>query len=210
MKKLIMILCVFAFGTASFGAPAFGVKGGLNLANASQDPAEGFDTKMKMGILFGGTMEFSLTKSNKTTLRLEGLYVQKGWKESGTTFGYDWDGTAMVDELVLAPFLVFRFPSDKMTPFIQAGPELGFNLAAKYKLEAGGDSETDDFEDWSSTNFGINIGGGIAVPSGKGEVVFDARYNLGLMNLYTGDGDWNVKTNGIQFLIGYNFSVAEK
>jgi hypothetical protein len=215
MKKMILILCVLAFATASFGAPAFGVKGGLNLANASQDPSEGFDTKIKMGLLLGGTMEFSLSQSNKTMLRLEGLYVQKGWKEEGDMYIPGWgtvsyEGTASIDELVLAPFLVLRFPSEGMTPFLQFGPELGFNLSAKAKAEAEGESETDDIEDWSSTNFGINIGGGIAVPSGKGEVIFDARYNLGLMNMYTGNDDYTVKTNGIQFLVGYNFSVPTK
>jgi hypothetical protein len=138
------------------------------------------------------------------------LYVQKGWKESGSILGYDWESTSMIDELVLAPFLVFRFPSETMTPFLQVGPELGFNLAAKYKWESTGDSGTEDYENWSSTNFGINIGGGIAVPSGKGEVIFDARYNLGLMNMYTGDGDLTIKTNGIQFLVGYNFSMPAK
>jgi hypothetical protein len=216
MKRLflvVLILCAVFYGNA-FAGPAFGVRGGLNLANASQDPSEGLTQKIKLGFMFGGNAEFSLSSSNKTTLRLEGLYVQKGWIETATisVFNvlYDYEGTFYVDELVLAPFLVLRFPSENMTPFLQGGPELGLNLSAKGRIEIDGESETDDIADWSSTNFGINIGGGVAIPSGSGEVVIDARYNLGLMNLYSGSGDWTIKTNGIQLCVGYNFSVPTK
>ena len=163
-----------------------------------------------MGLMIGGSAEFSLTPSNKTTIRLEGLYVQKGWKEEGDILGIAYDETGIIDELVVAPFLVLRFPGESLTPFIQAGPELGFNLTAKGKVEAMGIEETADLEDWASTNFGINIGGGFAIPSGSGEVILDARYNLGLTNMYTGEGDFTTKTNGIQFMVGYAFGVPEK
>lgn len=215
MKSLIIIVCTLAFVSTTIGTPAFGVRGGLNLANSNQDPSEGYDTKIKPGLIIGGSMEFSLSQSNRTTLRLEGLYVQKGWKEEGSIFfpGYgnlDYTGTASIDELIVTPFLVLRFPSEQITPFLQVGPELGFNLSAEAEAKAAGTSASDDIKDWSSTNFGINIGGGIAIPSGKGEVILDARYNLGLMNMYTGNADWTARTNGIQFLVGYNFSVPQK
>lgn len=217
MKRLfpvaLIILAVLLCGNA-WARPIFGVKAGLNLANASEDP-DGASNQIKLGFLFGGTGEFSLSKTNTTTIRLELLYAQKGWKESATLYypnlGYvDYEGTVSVDELVVAPFLVLRFPSGGVTPFIQGGPELGFKLSGKVKAEIAGLSASEDIQNWSSTNFGINIGGGIAVPAGQGEVVFDARYNLGLTNMYTGSGDYTVKTNGIQFLVGYNFRTFGK
>jgi hypothetical protein len=221
MKRLfpvVFIIIAVLLCSNAWAKPVFGVKAGLNLANATEDP-EDLSNKIKLGLMFGGVGDFSLSQSNTTTLRLELLYVQKGWKESGlATFyslqdGYymaNADITYSVDELVIAPFLVLRFPSEGVTPFIQGGPELGFNLGAKYKVDSQGQSESSDFPNWSSTNFGINIGGGIALPAGDGEVVFDARYNLGLVNLYTGSADYSVKTNGIQFLVGYNFRVLGK
>jgi hypothetical protein len=216
MKRLflvVLIICAVFYGNAWAG-PAFGVKAGLNLANASVDPSEGMSYKVKSGFILGGTAEFSLTPSNKTTIRVEGLYVQKGWKESMQILydGYfiDYEGSASVDELVLAPFLVLRFPSQGVSPFLQGGLELGFNLSATGKMEAGGESVSGVLMDWSGTNLGFNIGGGVAVPSGKGEVVFDVRYNLGLTNMYTGSGTGTIKTNGIQLCVGYNFSVPTK
>jgi hypothetical protein len=164
------------------------------------------------------------------------MYVQKGTKvkvseegseeEGGYYYNYKYESTASIDELVIAPFFTVRFPSGKVTPFLRGGPELGINLSAKSKweetietnvpyMESGSESGTEDIEDWSSTNFSLNIGGGIAIPSGKGEIVIEARYNLGLLNMDTyeeqpGEEDTTIKTNGIQFLVGYNFAVPMK
>ena len=209
MKRLflvVFIICTVFYGDA-WARPAFGIKGGLNLANANQDPSEGFSQKIRPGFMFGGSVEFSLSSTNKTTLRLEGLYVQKGWKESGDLVNYE--ATYSLDELVLAPFLILRFPSRGITPFIQVGPEYSVNLSARGKMEINGRSWTADIRDWSSTNFSLNFGAGFAIPSGKGEVVIDTRYNIGLVDLFK-DEDWSIKTNGIQLCVGYNFSVPTK
>ena len=227
MKTSRIVLLVLVMGgllcaQVSWAAPAFGVRGGLNLANVSVDPEpSGASYDMRTGIGIGGNIEFALSASNKLTLRTDVLYMMKGTKynEEGVdpNIGqYTFDATYKLDELVLAPFLVFRFPSGGATPFIQVGPELGFNVTHEYDLDYEfpdqgiSGSESGDVEDWADMNFGVNFGGGVAVPAGKGEVLFDARYNLGLKNMYTGPGDETDKTNGIQFLIGYNFTVPQK
>lgn len=219
MKRILLVMLILALGMAgsAFGKPAFGLKGGLNLANVSLDAPGDPSTSIKLGFIFGGSAEVAMTPSNKTLIRLEALYVMKGCKINGDVsdgFGnkYDYEQTNTINELVLAPFLVFRFPSEGYTPFIQIGPELGLNVTAKYDYDVSDLDYTDkgDIEDWSSTNFSLNIGGGVAFPSGEGEIVADVRYNLGLTNGYTGDDDVTAKTNGIQFLIGYNFGVASK
>jgi hypothetical protein len=213
MKRVILLVIAIALVAGQVWAgPAFGIKGGLNLANVSEDPAaNGVSYGIRTGIAVGGNIEFALTPSNNLTIRGEAMYEMKGTKTSGTIQGVDWKGTVSVDEIVLAPFLVIRFPSQGFTPFLQAGPELGLNVTHKVKTEATGyASSTDDLKDWSGVNFGLNIGAGIALPAGNGEVIFDARYNLGLKNMYTGSESLTDKTNGIQLLIGYNFKVPTK
>ena len=215
MKNLLIVICILAFSALSFGKPAFGIRGGLNFANASHDPEGDYESSTKVGLLIGGNVEFSLSPANTTTLRFEWLYAQKGWKEEGTLhvsgFGdVDYEGTSTVDEFVLAPFIVQRFPAEGVTPFIQFGPELGLNLTAEAEADAVGMTFTEDIPDWSDMNFSINFGGGLAFPTGKGEFIIDVRYNYGLLNMYTGDADYDVKTNGIQFMAGYNFSMPEK
>lgn len=214
----VVILAIFVgcilFAPAASAAPVFGVKAGVNLANIKEDPEfPGASYNIRPGLAIGGNIEFALTSSNKVTIRGDVMYVMKGTKitEEDASTNTNLETTIKVDELVVAPFLVFRFPSGGVTPFLQAGPEVGFNVTHKYNVKgtAFGENvdESGDIEDWASTNFGINLGGGIAIPAGKGEVVFDARYNLGLTNMYTGDFDGTIKTNGIQLLAGYNFSV---
>ena len=213
MKNLFLILVVgLLFVQMAEAKPSFGVKGGLNLSSSTQDPDDGLDISRKIGVMLGGVGEVSLNAQNTILGRGEFLDVQKGWKEEGEILGYDYEATANIGEIVLAPSLVFRFPSNGFTPFISGGLELGLNLSAKGEIEFPelDESDKDDIDDWSSTNFGLNIGVGGAIPSGKGEVTLEARYNLGLSNMYTGDDDYTVKTNGIQLIIGYMFSVATK
>jgi len=234
---VVLALCLVGAGRG-WAKPAFGIRGGLNMANASVKPKEWrlyegepgvpFDVKSTLGVVIGEVIEFPLTETKQTAfiLRLEGLYVQKGFKESPSKEepGYEYEATWAVDELVLAPFAVLRIPMQGVTPFVQAGPELGIRISGVVKVEETypdyegvSHSETDKsyLENWSHTNFGLNIGGGVAVPAGKGEVVFDVRYNLGLTNMHTykeepGEEDTTVKTNGIQIMVGYNFSIPTK
>jgi hypothetical protein len=216
MRNLLaLFLAVILVAGSVLAGPAFGVRGGLNLANISEDPkAEGISYNMRTGIAVGGNLEFSLTHTDNITLRGEAMYVMKGTKTEGTLNGVNYKSTLKVDEIVLAPILVFRFPSDGFTPFLQAGPELGLNVSHSYSAtaEANGQSASSsgDLTDWAGTNFGLILGGGIAVPAGQGEVLFEARYDLGLSNMYTGSGGGTDKTNGIQIIIGYNIKVPTK
>ena len=217
MKRVLWftLMALLVFSTPLWAASAFGVKGGLNLANIAEDPEpEGVSIGIRTGIAVGGSVEIPLTPTNKLTLRGEVLYVMKGTKLSGTEADYDFKSTITVDELVVAPFLVFRFPSQGFTPFLQFGPEVGLNVTHKYKSEVTingvSTSGSGNLDDWASTNFGLNIGAGAAIPAGRGEVLFDVRYNLGLANMYTGPGTGTDKTNGIQLLMGYNFTVPKK
>lgn len=200
--------------SVSHAKPGFGFKGGINLAGVTLDPDYGIDVSRKVGVMLGGVGEVSLNDKNTLIGRGSVLYVQKGWKEEGLVLIdgdlYDYEGTASIEELVLAPSLCVRFPSQSMTPFIVGGLELGMNLSAKGEIEIEGFSGEDDFEDWSSTNLGLNIGAGAVVPSGKGEIVLEISYNLGLSNMYTGDEDGSTKTNGIQLSVGYLFSSPTK
>lgn len=234
-KSLLVLLALCLVGAQSgWAKPAFGVRAGLNLANVSVDPDPGIDLKMKAGFMIGGSGELSISPSNTMTIGADVMYVQKGTKVSdeaseqvdGYYVNYKYESTASIDELVIAPFFAVRFPSGKVTPFLRGGPELGINVSAKEKYErtfetdipgyeSGSESGTDDIENWSSTNFSLNLGGGIAIPSGKGEIVIEARYNLGLLNMDTykeeaGEEDTTVKTNGIQIMVGYNFSIPMK
>jgi hypothetical protein len=231
----IAVICVLLavgilFSQSAWAKPAWGVKAGLNMANATTDP-EWNGMKSRTGIGLGGSMEMSLTPTNKVTIRTDALYVMKGFKFSseyplevgGVQGTYTSDDTYKTDEFVVAPFLVFRFPSGGATPFIQLGPEVGFVVTKKYESEWSWTSDdgnstltksqSGDITDYSGMNFGVNLGGGVAIPAGNGEFLVDARYNLGLKNMYDGVETVlikSIKTNGLQLFLGYNFTVPMK
>jgi hypothetical protein len=198
-------LCNVAWARLSFG-----VKAGVHLANmtVSGNTVSGVKYSIRPGLMLGGTVEAPLIVSNRLTLRGEVLYVMKGAKITQDSADVSFKTTDDVDELVLAPFLVYRFPAGGFTPFIEGGPEFGFNVNKKFKT-TGTVSSSGTIPDWSTMNLSVNIGAGIALPVGSGEFLFDARFNQGLTNLYTGNGDFTIKTWGIQALVGYGFSVPK-
>ncbi|MFH0957428.1 MAG: porin family protein [Pseudomonadota bacterium] len=221
---IVLILCLIC-AQSGWAKPAFGVRAGVNLANAKADPDWGLDFQKKVGFIFGPTVEFLLAKNDQAAfaIRLEMLYIQKGWKieesESYYDYAYNFSATYSVDELVFAPFAVLRLPTKGITPYFELGPELGFNIAKRWKYEFSSmdivESESGDIEDWADVNFGLNFGAGAAIPVGNSELTFGIRYNLGISNMDTyeedlGEENSTIKTNGIQFLAGYNFSVPTK
>ncbi|MBU0507927.1 PorT family protein [bacterium] len=226
MKRLLILILIAALvPTIALGAGLkIGPKIGINLANATLDPeAEGLDKKMRLGIMGGAFGEIALTEKNDMAIRLELLYVQKGWKFDGSEsiegFSVDYSATIKADEFVVAPFFVYYFKTEKVKPFLQIGPEFGFNMTKEITAEATAMGmtveETTEIEDWASMDLSINIGGGVAIPVGKGEIMADLRYSLGLTDMDTyepqaGEEDSSVKLNGIQILVGYAFALPTK
>jgi hypothetical protein len=212
MKKwflLLVLITAFGLCNAAWARVALGVKAGVNLANmtvSGTDAESNVKYSIRPGLMLGGTIEAPLIASNKLTVRGEVLYVMKGSKLSKDTPVLTFKRTDDVDELVFAPFLVYRFRSPGPTLFVNAGPEFGFNVNKKYKT-TGSISNSGTIPDWSNMNLSLNAGAGVALPVGKGEFIFDARYNYGVTNLYTGNGDFKIKTWGIQGLLGYAFSI---
>ena len=208
------IICILTFLQLTCGPslakPAFGIKGGVNFAGATFDPEAISDIESRICTLVGMAAETSLNSKNTILGRLEAMVVQKGWRMEYEALGYKNEASANIDEFVLAPSLVVRFPSEKLTPYIMGGMELGINLDAKYKTEFLGSTIEGGIDDWSKTNAGLNIGAGGAIPTGQGEIIVEIRYNLGLYNMITDGGEQSIKTNGTQVVFGYMFSVATK
>ncbi|MBU0508662.1 PorT family protein [bacterium] len=198
MKKLAILvsLLLLASYTDAFALLRLGLKAGVNLANVTVDKGE-TDYQMKPGFIAGAMGEIPVSPGGALAVRTELLYVQKGAKFTQQSK----DGKLLTDELVLAPFLVFRLPTPQITPFLQAGPEFGFNTLAKKDY----DGTKDIGPHWKNNNFSINLGGGVMIPALGSDLTLDFRYNLGLVDMSLGQGDFKTKTNGIQLLLGYNF-----
>jgi hypothetical protein len=64
-----------------------------------------------------------------------------------------------------------------------------------------------DMKDVSGMNLSGIIGGGAAYKLSSGKLFFDARYNMGLSNTYSGSGSGSIKVNQIGINLGYLHSL---
>jgi hypothetical protein len=202
---LLIVLCAWPCAAK----PVFGVKGGLNFANAWIKNGNSFSGyKSKLGLIAGISFTTQPHDSNVVYSRLELLYVQKGWKQHGqyglVTPNLTGNGTILprrkssatvgnvsyvncyyIDELVIAPFAVVRVhQSRKYSAFFQLGAEFGFNVRHTVETSVNGfNNGSYVLHDWELFNPGINIGAGVTIPTDNGDFVIDSRYNFGLMNL---------------------------
>jgi hypothetical protein len=221
LALLALLVAAPAMGQMEFQKQIyFGVKGGVNIANLAMDPEPDPSPETRMGIAGGATLAFIISPG--MTLDTDFLYMQKGAK-----WTYDYMTSSDVVELeyeakytylVINPMFRFTVQNEGMRPFFMAGPEIGFLLDAEGETTGGDNGETDtvDLKDETkSTDFGINFGAGLEFPSGNSTFFVEARYALGLANIYdvsdeeetkmNGDTEPDVKHRGIYLMAGIRF-----
>lgn len=193
MKKIILIMSVFAFGFTNAQEMKLGVKAGGGFTTIVGGELSGGS---QFGYHVGALAEFTL--SEKFALQPELLFSKKG--ASFTFFGIDQKtNLTYVDIPIMAKFYVMEGLS------IEAGPQIGFLMSAKSKY----DGETIDIkDDLKSLDYGLNIGAGYKLDNG---LMFQARYCIGLADISKdvdtteGDPNYNEKNAGFQISVGFQF-----
>jgi hypothetical protein len=209
MRKIFAFVFVLSF-ILSFSTQAqmtFGVKAGLNMANASVNfGGEKLTSDGIMGFHVGGILEMELTKEVYFQPGL--LISQKGYELS------DFDASMKPIFIEIPLNIGFRYHQKREDwgIFAQAGPFIGYGVAGK--TEVGGESEsikfgsdegdgiTTESDDLKPLDFGINAGLGFEYNN----LFATLTYGLGFANLTPGgDGDNGVKFNTIGISLGYKF-----
>jgi hypothetical protein len=206
MKKVFTLLFVLSiFSIMSFAQMQAGLKAGLNLANLSGDDAGSPDSKTAFA--FGGFFAYQF--SPMFAIQPEIYYSMKGATDNMTFEGATVDITYTFDYIEIPLLLKFMIPiqGSNIKPAIFAGPHVAINTTAKVKAEYQGDSQEEDIEDFKSSEFGLQFGGGVGFPVGKGELGFDIRYIMGLSTIFDVEGDPDVKNSVINFNLFYAFSL---
>jgi len=187
MKKLALVLTVF---TASiFGVNAqvqFGVKAGANFSTITSAPGS------KTLVSFNGGALVKIPLVDALSLQPEVVYSGQGAKYDGgkTTLGY-------INIPVLAKY------SLPVGVFFETGPQLGFLLSAKDKVD--GQDAVDIKSGLKSTDLAWAFGAGYVIPDVNLGV--DVRYNLGLTKLADGSSSKNgVFQVGVFYLFGESSS----
>ena len=210
--RIMTVLCSLALVPATLTAQDggvdldLGIKAGVNLATLS---GEGESPGRRTGFIGGAHLTISLPNS-MVYFQPELLYSMKGFSESegGTT------GTLALYYIDVPLFVGVGFPTGgNVTPRIFAGPQASFKTSCKIKGDVDGDSASIDcdselvseFLQTKSVLFDLVFGAGVDFAMGKVDLVFDARYDLGLTDaLELGDS----KMSAWQFLAGVAFPLG--
>lgn len=190
MKKLFVFASVLLAATAIQAQKPtthFGIKAGLNLANLEVENAP--DADHRTGFHVGGLAHIHI--SRQFAIQPELVFSLQGREQtiSGTEYR---NNLSYINLPVLAQFMFgtgFR---------IQTGPQVGILVSAENKVN---NVESDVKDSYKTPDFSWAFGASYLTNVGVG---FDARYNLGISNIYD-VGNTEIKNRVWQFGVFYHF-----
>jgi opacity protein-like surface antigen len=236
-KHLLLLLTAFAFWVAAQSVQAqtstpviLGVKGGLNLGNASLSPdlPSQYSKSNRNGILAGGYAEFGVAEG--LYIRGEVLYAQGGLKYSasasslGAPVGVSGsaDVTMKVDYIDVPISLKYKFPipESSVRPYVFGGPSLGYNVGAKTLTEISGQlaqlaaqygmpasSEKDVKDSTKSIDVEGHLGAGVEFEVASNVLLFvEGEYSMSFTNVNKAVSP-EAKPRNIMFMAGVGFKL---
>jgi hypothetical protein len=199
--SIVALIAIFSFTSMNAQDITFGAKAGVNIATITGDDTDGIDSRTSFHI--GAVVEIPI--SDDFSVQSELLYSSQGAK--GKSLGGDIDFKYNYLNL---PIMAKYYVAENFS--LEAGPQVGLLLSAKVEsdenttieLATSKANEVDVKDVTSSIDFGLKFGAGYKLESGLN---FGAHYNLGLSNIYDGEGSDNTKIhNGVfQVSVGYFF-----
>jgi len=159
---------------------SFGVKGGLNSFTVTNSTG----AKSKIGFQLGGFAEFKV--SDKFSVQPELMYTAQGTKNDVATLNLNY---------INIPVIAKYFVTEDIS--IQAGPQIGFLMSAKY-------DGTDVKDSFKSMDYGLNLGAGYNLNE---NMSLDLRYYIGLAQLQKdlATGESASHNAGLLLSFGYKF-----
>jgi hypothetical protein len=190
MKKLCLFAAILLAANAMYaqvGTTHFGIKGGINLANLEiKDQPDG---DHRTGFHVGGLAHIHVSRNfaiqPELVFSLQGREQTSGGIEYRTNLSY-------INLPVLLQYMAgtgFR---------LQTGPQLGLLVNAETKIN---DVEMDVKDSYKTPDVSWAFGASYLTNAGVG---FDARYNLGLSNIYD-VGNAEVRNRVWQLGLFYQF-----
>jgi len=187
MKKTLLSVMLAACAALSANAQklSFGVKGGLTISRLTQFD----DTKARASIFAGGFANIAFTDA--ISIQPELLYSGQGTKHE---LPGD-DATYRLNYINIPVMFQYRLIPEF---YLEAGPQLGFMVAAHTKA---GKVSVDIKDACKTTDFGLGFGLGYQFPVGVG---IAARYMFGLTNVFENTRE-DYKNSVAQIGVFYTF-----
>lgn len=189
-KTLIIIASFFTVCIAKAQTVHFGIKGGMNASSLNSSPSNS-DMQTKIGFN-AGLLAHIHTRNAQWALQPEIYFSDEGAKSKSNN-----DAKLNLGFLNVPVLAQYMFDNGFR---IEGGPQVGFLLSAKTRLNS---NSTDVKDLYKKINFSIPVGVGYLTSSGLG---FDARYNFGISDINNTSSDTKMHSNVFQFGIFYQFS----
>ncbi|MEZ5357208.1 MAG: porin family protein [Candidatus Zixiibacteriota bacterium] len=150
---------------------------------------------------YGGSILYRYSLSPQMSIQPELQLTQKGAQ------GQDSDDSERLklSYLEFPILLMYRPPSKSaVRPNFFAGP----CISLLHNAKIGNEEVTNDM---NKTDLEVVFGAGIDIQSSKeGRFSIDARYALGLMNVFEDSGEYSVRNSMILFSLSYVFPILDK
>lgn len=187
MKKVFLLLSLFALITSTKAQIRFGIKSGLNISNIA-GAEEKDDYRSKTGFHIGAFANIPAT--NEVSIQPEIFYSMQGAR-------WDDDNEKTSLNYLQVPLLAKYTAASGF--FAVAGPQLGFLL----KAEDDNEGEIEDVKQYlKKTDVSVVIGAGYNFFRGA---AVNLRYNAGLVKFYE-----NEKNSVFQIGMSYTFGGRAK
>lgn len=209
-KHFFFITSLLFISMSGFAQVRFGLKAGLNLANASISTPNAPSTDALTSFHLGGIMDYAVSESFAIQPGL--LISGKGFKYAETILGTSVKAEFKPIYIDIPIMLLLRTDVGGGTKiFGGAGPYLGIGIAGNYKVSGAGQSKDSDINwgtdeqtsDLKRGDLGLCFGGGIELTNG---LQFSINYQLGLNNTDpSGSSDFKQSNRVLGLSMGYLF-----
>lgn len=189
MKKSLIVcffICVIANLEIKAQSKAFGVKGGINIANLTGD----VNSAVTSRVAFHSGIFIEIFIVDKFSVQPELLYSSQGYKFNSEIIGSN-------DYLKL-PLIGKFYPINDL--FVEMGPHVGYLLSANEKDATSKVSVTDSYK---SIDVGLSFGAGYKISSVG--LAMGLRYDLGLARVLDTNDLSRIKNGVFQIYTAYQF-----
>ncbi|MBE9467656.1 MAG: PorT family protein [Bacteroidetes bacterium] len=208
LTNLVLLLFVissysqlFTIGNFGIGYLDLGLKAGTTISSIKRQLPSGINQKVKMGFQIGAVGNFGITE--KLSIQSELIYSQKG--DVIDAFGTE---TKTKENFFGIPILAkFKFIQiGKMKFYANGGTYTNILVGGKVIYSNGEEFHLEDSR-YKTVDFGLNIGAGFQYDLDNGDLLFDLRYDFGVVDSDKIDPERNTnKSLGITLTYIYDIN----
>jgi len=208
-KTLFLSLLFFCLSNISFAQFDASIWAGVNSSSFGGNPPKDASYESIYGLVFGGNFDYHLTE--EVVIALEPSFEQSG---SDIVFGseeklLDTVITYSVKQNYFGLGLLFKINTERF--YVGAGLNFQVLSSASLEQESTDMDIKDKFRDYNIISF-FNVG--YKIPLGSPTLFIELRYLQGLVNIYSGDTEYNseiyianFKSTGLRLSTGIMFPL---